>query len=63
MPKKTNEFTYKFLISIDGAPEVPLESLTPEQMATARKRMSENLSRVMSEYYTLHPEELNFMDI
>ena len=55
--EKTKEFTYKFMISCDGAPEVPLESLTAEQRAEAGRRMTENLSRVMSEYYTLHPEE------
>ena len=54
---KTKEFTYKFMISCDGAPEVPLESLTAEQTETARQRMRENLERNMSEYYTYHPEE------
>ena len=54
---KTKEFTYKFMISCDGAPEVPLESLTAEQLETARRQMRENLERNMSEYYTLHPEE------
>ena len=57
MSAKTKEFTYKFFISVDGAPEVSLESLTAEQRAEAGRRMTENLSRVMSEYYTLHPEE------
>ena len=57
--EKTKEFTYKFMISVDGAPEVPLESLTAEQRAEAGRRMTENLSRVMSEYYSLHPEEYN----
>ncbi len=55
--EKTKEFTYKFMISCDGAPEVPLESLTEEQIEAARRRMRENLERNMSEYYTLHPEE------
>ncbi len=55
--EKTKEFTYKFMISCDGAPEVPLESLTAEQTETARQRMRGNLERNMSEYYTYHPEE------
>ncbi len=55
--EKTKEFTYKFMISCDGAPEVPLESLTEEQLEAARRQMRENLERNMSEYYTSHPEE------
>ena len=55
--EKTKEFTYKFMISCDGAPEVPLESLTAEQLETARQRMRGNLERNMSEYYSMHPEE------
>lgn len=55
--EKTKEFTYKFMISVDGAPEVPLESLTEEELSRAKDRMRENLERNMSEYYTLHPEE------
>ncbi len=55
--EKTKEFTYKFMISCDGEAEVPLESLTAEQLEAARKRMRENLERNMSEYYTYHPEE------
>lgn len=55
--EKTKEFTYKFMISCEDAPEVPLESLSEEQLTEARQRMRENLSRVMSEYYSLHPEE------
>ncbi len=54
---KTKEFTYKFMISCDGEAEVPLESLTSEQLETARQRMRGNLERNMSEYYTYHPEE------
>lgn len=54
---RTKEFTYKFMISCDGAPEVPLESLTAEQTETARQRMRGNLEQNMSEYYTYHPEE------
>ena len=55
--KKTKEFTYKFFISVDGAPEVPLESLNEEQLETVRDKMRRNLESVMSDYYTAHPEE------
>lgn len=55
--EKTKEFTYKFMISVDGAPEVPLESLTKDELINVKRKMRENLSRGMSEYYSLHPEE------
>lgn len=55
--KVQNEFKFQFMISIGGAPEVPLESLTEEQLTDARAAMTANLSRVMSDYYSLHPEE------
>lgn len=55
--EKTKEFTYKFFISVDGAPEVSLESLTADELTAVKKKMRENLERNMSEYYSLHPEE------
>lgn len=55
--EKTKEFTYKFFISVDGASEVPLESLTAKQSETARQRMTGNLERVLSDYYSRNPEE------
>lgn len=54
---KTKEFTYKFFISVDGAPEVPLENLNGEQLQDVRDKMRRNLESVMSDYYTAHPEE------
>ena len=35
----------------------PLDELTPEELARCKKSMCERLSIVMSEYYSLHPEE------
>lgn len=58
---KTKEFTYKFMISCDGAPEVPLESLNEEQLETVRDKMRRNLESVMSDYYTAHPEEYRLL--
>ena len=54
---KKSEFEYKAYISIDGAEPILWESMTPEQAADVRRRMSERLSRSMSDYYSLHPEE------
>ncbi|MBR2410163.1 MAG: hypothetical protein IKB08_00400 [Clostridia bacterium] len=45
------------MISVDGAPEVPLHSLTEEELTAVKKSMREKLSRGMSEYYSIHPEE------
>lgn len=53
----TKEFTYKFMISVDGAPEVPLESLTDDELTAVKKDMREKLSRGMSDYYSYHPKE------
>ena len=52
-----SEFTYKAMVSIDGAEPIPWESMTPEQEADVHRRMRERLSRTMSDYYSLHPEE------
>lgn len=54
---KSKPFTYRAYISIDGAEPIPWESMTPQQEAYVRRRMSENLSRTMSEYFSLHPDE------
>ena len=52
-----SEFTYRSMVSIDGAEPIPWESMTPQQEADVRRRMSERLSRSMSDYYSIHPEE------
>lgn len=59
--EKTKEFTYKFMISVDGSPEVPLHSLTEEELTAVKKAMREKLSRGMSEYYSIHPEEYSII--
>lgn len=38
---------------------IPVEEMTPEERARVNKSMNERLSRVMSEYYSLHPEEFD----
>lgn len=45
-------------ISIEGAPPVPMESLTKEQVARVQQVWKQRLSKNMSAYYTQHPEEL-----
>ena len=52
-----SEFQYRCMVSIDGAVPIPWESMTPEQEADVHRRMRERLSRTMSDYYSLHPEE------
>lgn len=51
------ELTFTNYISIDGAEPVRMDSLTPEQLKECRRRMAENMGRVMSEYYSKHPEK------
>lgn len=52
-----SEFMYRSMISIDGAEPIPWKSMTPQQEADVRRRMSERLSRSMSDYYSIHLEE------
>lgn len=52
-----SEFQYRCMVSIDGAEPIPWESMTPEQESSVRHCMRERLSRTMSDYYSLHPEE------
>lgn len=51
------ELTFTNYISIDGAEPVLMDSLSPEQLEMCRRRMAENMGRVMSEYYSEHPEK------
>lgn len=57
MSQKNKEFTYVFMISCEGAEELPLESLSQEERVKARDRMTGNLERVLSDYYSRNPEE------
>ena len=38
---------------------IPVEEMTLEERVRVNKSMNERLSRVMSEYYSLHPEEFD----
>lgn len=44
------------MISIDGAPLVPFESLTEEQREYVAEKWSEAISRNLSDLYTTNPE-------
>ena len=52
-----NDIKVRCFISIDGAPEVPLESLTPEQREEAGRAMARNMAKAAEEWYNRHPEE------
>lgn len=45
-------------ISIDGAEPVLLDTLSAEQRQKVDQIMSERISRVLSTYFSNHPEEL-----
>ena len=53
------EITVRCMISIDGAPEVPWESLTPEEQYAAGVRLRDRMKAGIEEYYGQHPEEWN----
>lgn len=50
------EFKVRAFLRV-GDEIVPVEDLTPEEWAAAKERMLNNLSRVMSEYYSNHLDE------
>ena len=58
-----SEFKFQFMISRGGAPEVPLESLSAQERAQAAETMTANLSRVLSDYYNLHPDEFAALEV
>lgn len=41
---------------------IPIEEMTTEERERVKKSTSERLSRVMSEYYRLHPDEFELLD-
>lgn len=45
-----------FITFKDGR-TIPVEDMTPEERERVKKSMNERLSRVMSEYFTRHPDE------
>ena len=54
---KRKELTYCCMVEIDGAEAVPLESLTPEQLAYCRRVWTERIAQTVNDYYRKHPEE------
>lgn len=54
---KKREYTFTNYISIDGAPPVPMDSLTEEQKEYCARKMAQNIGRTLSRYFTQHPEE------
>lgn len=51
------KLTFTNYISIDGAEPVRMDSLSPKQLEECRRRMAENMGKVMSNYYSNHMEE------
>ena len=51
------DITVRCYISIGGAPEVPVESLTPEQRADVGIRLRDRMAAEICKYYGAHPEE------
>lgn len=49
---KKKEYSYECFVIIDGAVPVPWKSLTEEEKAAVKKKMSENLSRNMSRLFS-----------
>ena len=45
-------------ITLKDGRTIPIEEMTPEERERVNKSMNERLSRVMSEYYSNHPDEL-----
>ena len=54
MARKT-EYTVTCHVIYEDGRTAPLESLSPEELEALKKRMSERLSRSMSEYCQTHP--------
>lgn len=44
-------------IKLKDGRTIPIEDMTTEERTRVKKSMEERLSRVMSEYYTNHPDE------
>lgn len=53
------EITYACFMHMKDGRIVPLEELTPEEKERCMNSMAERSSRVMSEYYSNHPEEFD----
>lgn len=44
-------------IELKDGRTIPIEEMTPEERERVKKSMSERLGRVLSEYFTQHPDE------
>lgn len=44
-------------ITLKDGRTIPVEDMTAEERERVNKSVNERLSRVMSEYYSLHPDE------
>lgn len=51
------EIKVRCFISIGGAPEVPVESLTPEQRADVGIRLRDRMAAEINRYYGAHIDE------
>lgn len=51
------EITVRIFISRNGAPEVPWESLTPEEQAQAGEILADRMAKGFEDYFRQHPEE------
>lgn len=56
MPKRPPPTFENFLRMPDGSVK-PFSELTPEELDDWDRRKTHRMSRIMSEYYRLHPEE------
>ena len=50
-------------ITLKDGRTIPVEDMTPEERERVKKSMSDRLSRVMSEYYSNHPEDLKALEL
>lgn len=50
-------------ITLKDGRTIPLEDMTPEERERVKKSMSERLSRVMSEHFSNHPEDLFVLNL
>ena len=51
------ELEIRCFISIDGAPEVPWESLDKQKQQEIGKRLAGRMAKAAEDYYSAHPKE------
>lgn len=52
------ELTACVVVDVGDGKEIPFEELSNEQLKQFRDNCSRRLTRVMSDYYSRHPDEL-----